>query len=99
MGCHRQEGHRFMAGMSGCARCHRQVPRVAIRERAMKLWHQLQAASQLMPPHAAAPHFADDRLGRAASNVMLVLDDPAAVIHNPPYARALLDEAERALGP
>jgi hypothetical protein len=99
VGCHRQEGHRFVAGTGGCARCHREVPRAAVFERAMKLWQRLQRAPLHAPPHSTAPAFGDDPLGRAARNVMMVLDDPAAVIHNPPYARALLDEAERALGP
>jgi hypothetical protein len=36
-------------------------------------------------------------LGRAAWDVALVLEDPAAAAHNAPYARLLLAAAERAL--
>jgi hypothetical protein len=36
-------------------------------------------------------------LGRALWNVALVLEDPAADVHNAPYARKLLDAAEAIL--
>jgi hypothetical protein len=35
---------------------------------------------------------------RAAWNALLVFEDRGAAAHNQPYARALLDAAERALG-
>ena len=31
--------------------------------------------------------------GRALHNVRIILEDPAAAVHNPAYARTLLDEA------
>jgi hypothetical protein len=36
-------------------------------------------------------------LGRAAYDVLLILEDPAAADHNPTYASMLLGAAERAL--
>jgi len=36
-------------------------------------------------------------LGRAAWDVAMVLEDPAADAHNAAYARALLDAADRAV--
>jgi mono/diheme cytochrome c family protein len=50
------------------------------------------------PPHATPRRF--DRStprGRALHDVLLVLEDRGAVAHNAPYARRLLDAAERAL--
>jgi hypothetical protein len=52
------------------------------------------------PPHALGAgeeRAIEAPLDRAAENVRLVLEDPAAWVHNGPYARALLDEAERTL--
>jgi hypothetical protein len=51
------------------------------------------------PPHAAGTGAAcsGDELVRARYEVALVLEDPAAEIHNAPFARALLADAEALL--
>jgi hypothetical protein len=54
------------------------------------------------PPSGADPYHATSLylkgpLGRAAYDVLLVLEDPAAGSHNAPYARTLLDAAKRQL--
>ncbi|HVH42358.1 MAG TPA: cytochrome c3 family protein [Labilithrix sp.] len=77
-----------------------------VRERALSLLARFVARGVVAqgggkdgaPPHARSMRVTDDGpLGRAASNVLLVVEDPAAGIHNAPYARALLDAAEAAL--
>jgi hypothetical protein len=107
VGCHRSgpaavergAGHRFATAPSTCASCHTQpAPASDVVERARRLW-----ASWRGPDAGGPPHAGDARLdrrtprGRAAWNVLLVLEDPAAGIHNAPYARTLLAAAERAL--
>jgi hypothetical protein len=50
------------------------------------------------PPHARAEIVsADSRVSRAARLVAMVLEDPAAGVHNAPRARAYLDAAEALL--
>jgi hypothetical protein len=105
IGCHRADGdergagHRFAAGPSACRGCHGPLPADAeIRSRALRLWTGLGQAPSSDPPHAARP--AIDRAtprGRAAWDLLLVLEDPAAAVHNPRYARRLLDAAAEAL--
>lgn len=50
-------------------------------------------------PFHATPIVADrtTKIGRALYDVLLVLEDPAAGVHNAPYARKLLDAAEGVL--
>jgi NAD-dependent dihydropyrimidine dehydrogenase PreA subunit len=103
----RGAGHGFVAGTRACARCHpKALPPDDLRARAVALSTALRARGVDVPdphdggapPHARATHL--DRaapLGRAAWNVALVLEDPAAAAHNAPYARLLLAAAERAL--
>jgi hypothetical protein len=91
-------GHTFAASPARCRGCHGPLPEdPALAARAARLWRALgQAAGH--PPHAARPTL--DRMtarGRAAWNVQLVLEDPGASVHNPRYARRLLDAAEEAL--
>jgi hypothetical protein len=50
------------------------------------------------PAHVVETRLARDRLGRAAYDVLLVLEDPGAMAHNAPFARMLLAAAERAIG-
>jgi hypothetical protein len=64
----------------------------------LRLWSALGHTSSSDPPHASRP--AIDRgttRGRAGWNVLLVLEDPAAAVHNPRYARQLLDAAAEVL--
>lgn len=95
------KSHGFRATDEACARCHTPKPRDAsIAERARTL------LARLDPEHAAGdagkPWHARHQIalptsaqGRALRNVLLVLEDPAADVHHPAYARALLDSAER----
>ena len=69
--------------------------------RAQQLWRGIAGeadAGNAGPAHATpgAGVRADSRtpLGRAVWDLLLVLEDPAAEMHNPRYARALLDAAE-----
>jgi hypothetical protein len=52
--------------------------------------------SQFEPPHATAPGptCGSSPLSRALYEVTLVLEDPAAGIHNASFARKLLGDAE-----
>ena len=112
VGCHqsgpaveRGAGHAFVAGNATCGRCHAKalpVDDLGARARAlMTLWRARAGGGELVgdgPPHALAPRL--DRatpLGRAAWDLSLVLEDPAASAHNAPYARMLLAAAERTL--
>jgi hypothetical protein len=91
----------------GCAECHRASPPAEkpassgerVHERARALATRLEAKGGGAgdgPPHARGGA-GDARRARAEWLVRLVLEDPAAGVHNAPFARALLDEAERAL--
>jgi len=95
-------GHAFHAAAAACGGCHdRPLPRdAALAQRAERLFGALapararnRAASD--PPHVVA---ADGALpperARALRDVLLVLEDPAADVHNPAYAKLLLDRAE-----
>ncbi|HYJ08181.1 MAG TPA: hypothetical protein VEX18_04215 [Polyangiaceae bacterium] len=97
--------HGFDATDAACARCHQTPPGrdPALGKRAQRLLDvlapQRSLASAEKPWHASTPGAtaADtepERL-RAIRNVLLVLEDPAADVHHPAYARALLDAAER----
>ena len=56
------------------------------------------ANETVRPPHAKGEFRArDERLARAAYDVLLVLEDRGAAAHNPAYATKLLDAAERVL--
>jgi hypothetical protein len=112
VGCHRAgpeelgrgAGHAFAARAEACSGCHAERRDPSIRERALALWARQARESTTKvatsePPHAAGA--ALDRgtpRGRAAWDVALVLEDPAADRHNSAYARALLEAAERVLG-
>jgi hypothetical protein len=78
----------------------------AIEQRALGLTRLLDQACGAAPPNSlSAPRHAkqasavchDQRLTRALYEVNLVLEDPAAAVHNPTFARELLDDAERQL--
>jgi len=112
VGCHaagpagldRGASHAFVADRASCASCHVQpLPAEDLRARAQGLWAAWRAhagadADAAGPPHARAmPLDRATPLGRAAWDVSLVLEDPAAGAHNAPYARMLLAAAERVL--
>jgi hypothetical protein len=108
-GVERGASHGFRASRSRCAPCHASPPAPApeIRTRAGALRELLEArlGSPLRNPRNAGPPHAERRalpnssLGRALYDVLLVLEDPAADVHNPAYARLLLERAEAALRP
>jgi len=96
------KSHGFRATQASCARCH-DSPKdrdPSLAQRAGQL------LARLDPQHSAGdignPWHASYQLllptpqrTRALRNVLLVLEDPAADVHGPSYARALLDAAER----
>jgi hypothetical protein len=100
-------GHAFAAAPETCRPCHAQaLPANDLRGRASALWAAWRARAGRgavrddvgRPPHAGGLRV--DRgtpAGRAAWNVLLVLEDPAAATHNAPYARMLLAAAEKTL--
>lgn len=55
-------------------------------------------ASRAEPAHASPGRLdLDDPLGRAAYNLLLLLEDPAADVHNPDYTELLLGHTEQML--
>jgi hypothetical protein len=99
----RGASHAFAVDGAACSSCHAERPRdPALAARARKL-HEKLAGTKILaekPPHAhprARPR--DPVLARALDNVALVLEDPAADVHNPRYATLLLDAAETVLAP
>ncbi len=112
VGCHRNgpatlelgADHAFAARRDECTRCHTEKPVEFLRERAEALWKRVQRTTDVVSgtaPLHANPVALDQATprSRAAWDIALVLEDPAADAHNAPYAAALLDAAERALGP
>lgn len=102
MGCHgagqpRGESHRFAPVLGVCASCHEGgVPvKPDLRTRALALHQKLTGKAPGSKPAHALGAPLDPPAGRALADVLLVLEDPAAGVHNAAYARALLDEAER----
>ncbi len=106
----RGRGHAFQAHSDACPRCHEgAMPDVAaggrMRSEAAALLARLAdlgalragTASGSDPSHVVETGLANDRLGRAAYDVLLVLEDPGAMAHNAPFARTLLAAAERAI--
>lgn len=90
--------HGFQAAASACARCHEVAPPrdPSIAARAQSLLARLEPAAARAAPHQHdASVLAPPALARAVYDVRLVLEDPAADVHHPRYARALLDAAER----
>jgi hypothetical protein len=92
-----------------CATCHAQqapaerldAQQRSVRERALALDAELSrrclppSAAVLVPRHATDPPSAcsSARLSSALYQVRLVLEDPAAAVHNARFARLLLDNA------
>lgn len=93
--------HGFRATDASCARCHQQpkAREPELSRRAQRLLERLDPqhsrASAEKPWHAASSTaVATPERQRAIRNVLLVLEDPAADVHHPAYARLLLDAAE-----
>lgn len=103
--------HDFTASGASCARCHQRTPEPADpHPRALDLLERvarstpalasLLAERQQAPWHARpVPLDLATVAGRAAYNLLLIAEDPAAGIHNPAYAKLLLDQTEEMLAP
>lgn len=94
------KSHAFRAEPSTCTGCHEPRERVpSLRERAERLlarWGREAPSDASLPLHARpAPKSLAPEQERALTNVRLVLEDPAADVHHPAYAKLLLDAAER----
>jgi hypothetical protein len=86
-GCHDARGHDL--GTIRCTGCHDAgppAPDAAIAARAAALWARAGGGSHTAPG-----------TGAALRDLSLVVFDRGAAVHNPAYARALLDAAERVL--
>lgn len=96
------KSHGFRASQASCARCHASPPSrdPSIAQRARQLLAKLDPQHSEgdvgTPWHASYQQLLPTpQRTRALRNVLLVLEDPAADVHGPGYARALLDAAER----
>ncbi len=106
-------GHAFKANPASCRPCHTDTPKEhvdagsqTIAHRANALFESLLRRGLVVAAGGVTPHSgtsyaiattADAALAEAVRKVALVRDDRAAASHNAARARALLDEAERAL--
>ena len=100
-GLARGAGHGFAARPSTCTPCHAQpLPPSDLTARARHLWETWRQVTGAAPVESAPAHASDLRvdrgtpLGRAAWDVLLVIEDAGAAAHNAPYAQALLAAAE-----
>jgi hypothetical protein len=100
-------GHAFRAPLRACTSCHPggrgRDPSIAERARALFAALSPAAARRALPgrPVHADPLASDlaTPRGRALHDVRLVLEDPAADVHNARYANALLERAASVLNP
>jgi hypothetical protein len=100
--------HAFAADKGRCPTCHRALPAPSLEADVRDLWKRLvelgvvelpRETAPSRPAHAAAKIRPGARapLRRAAFDLSLLLEDPAATAHNAPYAQQLLDASKRAL--
>jgi hypothetical protein len=96
--------HGFQSSDAACLRCHdrrlERNPALALRAQGLleRLDPQQGRPSADRPWHARPTRaLPTPEQTRALHNVLLVLEDPAADVHHPAYASALLDAAERVL--
>ncbi len=95
------KSHAFRAEPSSCTGCHAPRERApSLRERAQRLlarWGREAPSDASLPLHAQPTPQRPLAIAqeRALANVRLVLEDPAADVHHPAYAKLLLDAAER----
>ncbi len=96
------KSHGFRATEQACDRCHQSAPKrdSSLAARARALLERLDPAHSSgdvgKPWHASyTVLLPTPQQTRALRDVLLVLEDPAADVHHPSYARALLDAAER----
>ena len=99
----RGRGHAFQVNPAVCSGCHHgEAPYDAtigrqIHDEAGALLDELlkspTGGATGRPRHAEMPALTNDRIGRAVYDTLLVFEDPAAGVHNAPFARALLEAA------
>ena len=112
IGCHgastARVDHSFRSDLQSCATCHADMAPLLragreLQEHARRLQAELSARCPMpeaaRPPHAgqATASCSAPRFDRARYEVQLVLEDPAAGVHNAAFARELLRDAERQL--
>jgi len=98
----RGKGHAFRVAVASCSPCHAEPPsrkpELAVAARALldELVPLARGASRASPLHAEAVATSglSQTRARALRNALLVLEDPAADVHNPEYARALLERSK-----
>lgn len=93
--------HGFVASEAACSRCHAATPArdPSLHTRARQLLERLAPAlsaraSNTIWHEALRALPSSSTLARSLYSVLLVLEDPAADVHNPAYAKLLLDAAE-----
>ena len=100
LGVERGAGHAFATDAARCAPCHEEGvpddPTLALHARARSLLAGLGVALEGDgSPHASPPAMPEDPArGRAAFDLLLVLEDGAAGVHGPRFAAHLLDTVE-----
>ena len=102
-GFERGADHAFQVGPGACARCHDEAPKrrpeLAARARAVldELVPVARGRTRAAPIHANALEVKlTGEKARALRNILLVLEDGAADVHNPAYAELLISSAEKA---
>jgi hypothetical protein len=110
VGLTRGANHAFAPNPARCPSCHAtDTPTVSsLLAQAADLWRQLVARrivlhvptrDEPLPAHATDTLRGDPKspLSRAAKNLALLLEDRAAAVHNPAYAKLLLDKSREAI--
>jgi hypothetical protein len=106
--CHKGDGtrggnHSLAARWQDCVECPKEDPKRpgSIQQRARKLYldaRLFRVLGDVRPLHASSAKLRrDTKAGRAFWNLLLLLEDKAAELHNPPYAEALIESAEAVL--
>jgi hypothetical protein len=109
-GIARGANHAFAPNPERCPSCHASPPKTvsSLFEQAADLWQKLvalrvishvPAREEPLPIHATDSLRGDPKstLSRAARNLALLLDDRAASVHNPTYAKLLLEKSREAI--
>ena len=99
----RGEGHTFRASRTNCGPCHDEAPKPKpeLHSRARAVLDELVPLAlertRSVPIHADSLEVKlTGEKARALRNILLVLEDGAADVHNPAYAEVLVASAEKA---
>jgi hypothetical protein len=111
VGLTRGANHAFAPNPERCPSCHATAKPVvsSLFEQAADLWRTLvdrrvvlhvPTRDEPLPAHATDTLRGDPKspLSRAAKNLALLLEDRAAAVHNPAYAKLLLEKSREAIG-